>query len=124
MKMPLRILLVEDEVIIALDMQYKLEQSGYGVCKHEVCGEDAIATAREMNPDLVLMDIRLSGDCDGIEAALSIKKYINCPVVFITGYDNTSVRKRVKQIPASYYLNKPFKIEELKPIVDSFVSGG
>ena len=72
MKRPLNILIVEDEAIIALGIQMELEMAGYGSCQVVATGEDAIACVAQDPPDLILMDNRLAGDMDGIQAARAI----------------------------------------------------
>jgi CheY-like chemotaxis protein len=108
------ILLVEDEVIIAMDLRWKLEEAGYRVCRMIATGEDAIRWAAQDRPDLVLMDNRLAGKIDGIEAALRIRSTSAVPVIFMTGYPQDEVfQGRVKPIGPSACLLKPIILEEL-----------
>ena len=85
---PHRILAVEDEGIVALDIQAKLEDMGYRVPNIVSSAEDAIETARRLRPDLVLMDIQLKGELDGIDAAETIGTELGIPVVYLTAYSN------------------------------------
>jgi CheY-like chemotaxis protein len=81
-----KILVVEDEAIVAKDLQYRLTKFGYTVPAIASSGEEAINKAVEISPDLVLMDIRLKGSMDGIEAAQEIYKRLDIPVIYLTAY--------------------------------------
>ena len=83
------ILIVEDEHIISLDIQTSLESSGYTVVGHADRGEDAVKKVREVHPDLILMDIGLKGELDGIEAATQIRTQFDLPVIFQPVYYRT-----------------------------------
>ena len=98
MEKTIRIQLVEDEVIVAMLMEDVLNNLGYTVSGHVTTGEDAIISAKQNPPDIILMDIRLAGIIDGIEAASSIKSEFDIPVIFLTGYDDKAVRKRAEKI--------------------------
>lgn len=80
-----KILIVEDERIIALNIRESLESLGYAVPAIVTSGEESIKKSIQLHPDLVLMDIRLKGDMDGIEAAEKIWKNLSIPIVFVTG---------------------------------------
>src|SRR4030043_1856411 len=88
----IKILLVEDEVITAMLMKIELRKIGYTVAYHVTTGEDAIINAKQNSPDIILMDIRLAGEIDGIEAASIIKSEFDIPIIFITGYEDQTVR--------------------------------
>ena len=108
-----QILVVEDENIVALEIQSRLEGLGYVVLAIASSGEEAIQKAEETNPDLVLMDIKLKGDMDGIEAAEEIRTRFNLPVVYLTAYAEENTLQRAK-ITAPYgYILKPFEEREL-----------
>ena len=83
----IKILLVEDEFINALLIKKQLEFIGYAVSHHVTTGENAIISAKQNHPDIIIMDIRLAGEIDGIEAASVIKSESDIPVIFITGYE-------------------------------------
>ncbi|MBN2733519.1 MAG: response regulator [Methanomicrobiaceae archaeon] len=107
------ILVVEDEMIIAMEIRATLKKLGYNVLGSVINGYDAIQTAGEKRPDLVLMDIRLKGDMDGIEAARKIMELYDIPVIFLTGNsDKTTVERAVELKPAGFLI-KPFKEREL-----------
>lgn len=81
-----KILIAEDERIVAADIQRSLQGMGYAVCGIVSSGEEAVNDAAELRPDLVLMDIVLEGEQDGIEAANLIRAHLNIPVVYLTAY--------------------------------------
>lgn len=108
-----RILIVEDEALAALDMQYLLMDNGYEVIDPVDCGEQAIHMAQEKRPDLILMDIMLSGQMTGIQAADIIREQFNIPIVFLTGQsDNRTIDQALTAEPFGYIL-KPYKDQEI-----------
>jgi PAS domain S-box-containing protein len=116
-----RIMVVEDERITAEDIKDGLEDLGYQVPAVVPSGEQAIIKAEELEPDLVLMDIRLEGPMDGIEAAENIRSRFGIPVIYLTAYsdENTVERAKITE-PSGYilkgavgYINKPFEEGEL-----------
>ncbi|MBW2135152.1 MAG: response regulator [Deltaproteobacteria bacterium] len=108
-----RILIVEDERIIAEDLQRTLENLGYSVAAIVPSGEEAVEIAATHNPDLVLMDIVLSGEMDGIAAAEQIRSCFKIPVVFLTAYGDEQTLKRAKLTEPFGYILKPFDNREL-----------
>jgi diguanylate cyclase (GGDEF)-like protein/PAS domain S-box-containing protein len=108
-----RILIVEDEYIVAMDMQKYLERNGYQLAGHVDRGEDAVQQIAELHPDLVLMDISLKGEMDGIEAATHIWASYKLPVVFLTAYANQTTIERARIAEPYGYLLKPFDEREL-----------
>ncbi len=117
MSAPLQILLVEDEVITAMLMIKELKKIGYDAIHHVTTGEDAIEYSEKNKPDLILMDIQLAGDLDGIDAARQISDRFQIPVIFITCYEDDVTRERAK-IPGSImYLLKPVNIMELNSVI-------
>ncbi|MEH2024280.1 hybrid sensor histidine kinase/response regulator [Nostoc sp.] len=109
-----KILVVEDEAIVAKDLQYRLRKFGYTVPAIASSGEEAINIAIEISPDLVLMDIKLKGAMDGIEAAQEIYKRLDIPVIYLTAYADKSTLERAKITEPFGYLLKPFKERELQ----------
>ena len=109
-----RILVVEDETIIALDISQQLAKLGYEVVGHAVSGEQAVALARDLKPDLVLMDIQLAGDMDGVAAANSISDLLSLPVVFLTAFAEEQTFERAKLTDPFGYVLKPFSERELR----------
>lgn len=109
-----KILVVEDEAIVAKDLQYRLIKFGYTVPVIASSGEEAINKAVETSPDLVLMDIKLKGSMDGIEAAQEIHKYLDIPVIYLTAYADDKTLERAKITEPFGYILKPFKEKELR----------
>lgn len=108
-----KILVVEDEAIIARDLQWRLESMGYDVPFITASGEDAVRKAREIKPDLVLMDIMLLGEIDGIEAASKIRSEDDIPVIYITSYADDELLERAKITQPFGYMIKPIGDREL-----------
>lgn len=108
-----RILIVEDEAIVALDVRNRIEKLGYVAARTVSSGEEAVRVAPEVDPHLVLMDIQLSGEMDGIEAARIIREQTGKPVVFLTAYSDRSSLERAKVADAFGYVLKPFEEREL-----------
>lgn len=109
-----RVLVVEDELIVAADLERDLAGLGYEVTGVADRGRDAIRMADSTRPELVLMDIMLPGEIDGISAAIEIKERWQIPVVFVTANNNEAVLERAKQADPVAYLTKPFRREELQ----------
>ena len=115
------ILVVEDESIVAKDIQHSLKKLGYtvvGICSN---GEDAIKTAEELKPDLVLMDIMLKGDMSGIEAASYIREKFNIPIIYLTAYADESTLSKAKVSEPYGYIIKPFKEIDLHTSIEMAV---
>src|SRR6056297_2903323 len=113
-----KILIVEDERIIALDLKKRLERFGFVSPEIVSNGEDAITSAEGTRPDIILMDIMLGGEIDGIEAAKHIKEHLNIPVIFLTAYSNENTLERAKEAEPYGYILKPFKERELYTTID------
>jgi PAS domain S-box-containing protein len=113
-----RIVLVEDENLVALEIQDLLQVLGYEVCGRASSGEEAIRKAAETNPDLALMDIRLKGDMDGIEAAGHIRAHFEIPIVYLTAYADEGTLQRAKATEPFGYVIKPFEERELHIAVE------
>ena len=103
-----RILVVEDESIISLQIQTMLRCMGYCVCGKASSGQEAIDKADEAHPDLVLMDVMLRESMDGIEAARQIVAHLNIPVVFISGCADSEALERAGKVGHFAYVTKPF----------------
>jgi CheY-like chemotaxis protein len=108
------ILVAEDEAIVAMDIKTRLERFGYQVKGVVASGQDAICQAEALRPDVVLMDIMLQGDVDGISAAKWISENLSIPVVFLTAYAETTMIKRAKEVCPYGYLLKPFDERQLQ----------
>jgi PAS domain S-box-containing protein len=112
------ILIVEDESVVALDIQNRLRALGYSTAGTTSCGEVAIQKAKQLHPDLVLMDIRLKGEMDGIEAARQIRAVCNIPVVYLTAFADEETLQRAKITGPYGYLIKPFEERELHATIE------
>jgi PAS domain S-box-containing protein len=113
-----RILIVEDERIIAKDLQRSLLQAGYDVAPPVVTAEAAIRAASEVCPDLVLMDIHIGGDQDGIETAQILRNRFDTPVVYLTAFADPETVARAALTEPLGYLVKPVKPDELRAAVE------
>ncbi|MBZ2165773.1 PAS domain S-box protein [Methanobacterium spitsbergense] len=112
-----KILIVEDESIEALDIKQALESFGYEVPNIATSGEDAVELALDIKPDLILMDIILKGNTDGIAAAAKIKE-LNIPVIYLTAYSEESKVNRALLTEPYGYIIKPFDRNELKYTIE------
>ena len=116
-----KILIVEDENIIASDIRSMLEDLGYLVSDVVSSGEESIEKASKTRPDLILMDIKLKGNLDGVSAGEEIIKQFRIPIVYLTAYSDQNTIKRIsdgKNGSQSAVINKPFDEEELQSIID------
>ncbi|MDH5736898.1 MAG: EAL domain-containing protein [Gammaproteobacteria bacterium] len=108
------LLIVEDEVLVARDIQARLVRMGYDVVGIAYKGSEAIEKALELRPDLILMDIHLKDDIDGVEAALRIRESFDVPVIFCTAFSNEETLERAKISEPYGYVLKPFDNRELE----------
>ncbi|MDO5836826.1 MAG: response regulator, partial [Methanobacterium sp.] len=110
---PASVLIVEDEMITAMDLKDKLVNAGFDVPAIVASGPEAIDSAAEIRPDVVLMDIVLQGDMDGIQAAMKISS-LDIPVVFLTAYSDEGTLQRAKSTSPYGYIIKPYPDKELQ----------
>jgi signal transduction histidine kinase len=113
-----RIMIVEDERILALDLAETLDELGYTVAGMASRADEAIELARRLDPQLILMDVRLDGDVDGITAAETIRDEHDVPVVFLTAHADDETLHRATHSDASAYLVKPFKAPDLRCVIE------
>lgn len=116
-KQTAKVLIVEDELIVALDMKDMLEGLGYGVAAIAGSGERAIRKAGETLPDLILMDVRLNNGIDGIGTAREIRACFNIPVIYLTAYSDEDTVERAKATAPYGYILKPFEKKELNTAI-------
>lgn len=109
-----KVLVVEDEIIVAMDLQITLIDLGYDVSDILTSGEAAVQKAAELKPDLVLMDIHLSTAMDGIDAAAKITHDLAIPVIYLTAYADEETLERARKTAPFGYILKPFEAKELK----------
>jgi DNA-binding response OmpR family regulator len=113
----LKILIVEDESIVALDIQSALDKVGVEVVLITSNYDEALKGVEEYSPDLVLMDINLHDSKDGIETAKAIQTIKELPVIFLTAFNDDKTISRAIELNPVGYLNKPFKREDLKSLI-------
>jgi len=111
------VLIVEDDLILNLLYESFLEKMGFETYGELVYGKTAVDATRKSEPDLILMDIALEGDMNGIEAAQKIREFSDVPVIFITGNSDPEHKSRALRTTNSYYLVKPIELEDLKQIL-------
>jgi signal transduction histidine kinase len=111
---PAAILIVEDEAVVALDLKMELEALGYQVAGIADTAGQALELARRHRPALVLMDIMLKGEEDGIAAAEQLRRDVGVPVVFLTSFSDVDTVRRAARTGAYGYLTKPFQPRELR----------
>ena len=117
-----RILVVEDEEIVALDIESTLQALGYDVPFVFAFAEEAVERIAEVKPDLVLMDIRLKGKMDGIEAAQKIRECFSIPVIYLTANADLATLQRAKVTEPFGYVLKPFEERELQTTIEIALS--
>src|SRR5271166_2453813 len=108
-----KILVVEDERIVALNLKKRLERMGYEVTAIATSGEKALAAIAANQPDIVLMDIHIDGDLDGIATAAAFPPHLHLPVVYLTAYSEEATLERARATQPYGYLLKPFSEREL-----------
>jgi DNA-binding NtrC family response regulator len=114
-----KILIVEDEVITAMSLQHLLEHWGCGKCEKVSSGKEAIEKAMSEKPDIVLIDINLRGETNGIEVAKQLQARFCVPIIFITGYSDEETIKEAKKIKPVGYFVKPLDFNKLRSTIES-----
>ena len=113
-----KVLIAEDEGIVALDLQCRLEAMGFQVVGIASTGQDAVRQAKQFVPDLVLMDIRLQGVMDGIQAASEILSELQIPVIYLTAMVDQSTIQRAMKTKPSGFITKPFSGSEFQIVIE------
>ncbi|WP_061243381.1 histidine kinase dimerization/phosphoacceptor domain -containing protein [Leptospira interrogans] len=113
-----KILVVEDEIIVAVNLGQKLKKLGYELVGITSSGEEAIQKAEENHPDLVLMDINIEGNLDGIETAEVLRNRFHTPVIYLTAYADESTLDRAKKTEPLGYIVKPFESDQLRSSIE------
>jgi CheY-like chemotaxis protein len=119
-----KVLVVEDESIIAMDIQYTLQRFGCDVCGVVSSGEESIESVSRTNPDLILMDIKLRGEMNGIYAAKQIQSKFNIPVIYLTAYGDENTLSQVDRTKPFGYIHKPFEETELQTEIVNLLDQG
>lgn len=114
----IKILVVEDENILALGLKKKLEKLGYTVTDIAASGPETIKKVADNTPDLILMDIVLKGDMDGIETAKKLNETLSIPIIYLTAYADDAILKRAAATVPYGYILKPYKEKELKANIE------
>ena len=117
-----KILIVDDEWLTRLEIEGMLTDLGYDVAGQAETGAEAVAMARELNPDLVLMDVNMPGEMNGIDAAGEIKRELGTPIVFLSGYGDPEYIEAAKEIAPFGYVIKPFDEREVHAFVEIALS--
>jgi CheY-like chemotaxis protein len=112
------LMIVEDERIVAADLEEHLLELGYRVCANIASGEEAIASNDLERPDLILMDIRLAGEIDGTEAAKRIRETSYVPIIFLTAYSDDRTLQQGKLSQPYGYLVKPYRVKDLSTTIE------
>ena len=108
-----KILIVDDEKITLFFLREVLEENGYEVAGEAMTGEEALKETFEQNPDLIIMDVKMPGAINGIEAGKKIKEMKNIPIIYLTAYENPEFIEEMKSTEFMGYLTKPFNKNEL-----------
>ncbi len=113
-----RALIIEDEILIAEELKERLSRLGFAVIGAVDTAEEGIAIATREQPDIVLLDIRLRGEKDGIEAAREIREQIDLPIVYVTAYSDQRTVERVKNTEHDGFILKPFHRRDLQSTIE------
>jgi len=111
------ILIVEDEVLLAMDLELLLKEMGYGVTGCVITGEEALSAIERERPDLVLIDITLDGEMDGIETSRRIRQRHAVPVIFMTGNTDPDTLKRANESNPAGIVKKPLNTQDLRTVL-------
>lgn len=117
----IKILLVEDEAITALAINMALENMGYATCAPVATGRKALERLPLDEPDVILMDINLTGDMDGIETAHRVRALASTPIIFISGYSSNELLERAKAIDPVAIFVKPVRPQELQTAIEAAI---
>jgi AmiR/NasT family two-component response regulator len=113
-----RVLIVEDKIVVANNLQDRLQRMGYAILGIVPSGEAAIRSVMELQPDIVLMDIRLQGEIDGIQAAQEIRAGCDVPIIYLTGHADETTLQRARLTEPYGYLLKPFDALGLRSTIE------
>jgi CheY-like chemotaxis protein len=117
-----KILIVEDEAIVALEIKYRLTKLGYIVTGTASSGKRALELAEETKPDVILMDIKLKGSMNGLETATQIRDRFGIPSIFLTAFTDDGTIKQMKEIFNYEHLQKPFEVSDLDNAIKTTLS--
>jgi CheY-like chemotaxis protein len=117
----LKLLIVEDEYLVAFHLQEQLRKLGYDAGQLVATGEEAIKSVDKEQPDVILMDMRLAGEMDGLQTAHQIRARFEIPIIFLTGYSNQDVKERVRTLNSVTCLVKPVTPPEIEAAIASLL---
>ncbi len=123
MQTPIKILIVEDEIIVAMEIEFALQSSGFNVVGKASNSQKALELAEKFLPDVILMDINIKGNSNGIETALDIFKFHKPAVIFVSAYSDKETMDKLKKVQPHFYLSKPYTHSELKEKIAEALSG-
>ena len=112
------VLIVEDDDIIARVEEWRLKNLGYNVCGRAITGAEAMEFVVNKKPDVVLMDINIKGEMDGIETAKMMKKGFNIPVIYVTSHSDGVTLERAKETKPDGFIVKPFDDKDLRVAIE------
>jgi len=115
-------MIVEDEAIYALTLKMMLSKAGFNIVGIAAKGETAIKEALNKKPDVMLMDIRLAGELDGIETITLLRKQMDIPVIFMTGYSEKQIEERANSLRPLAFLIKPLNCSDIEKKLNSINS--
>ena len=121
MAQQIKIMIVEDEAITSMYLHMRLKKLPYNVLKPISSGDIAIQTAQKELPNIILMDIGLTGKLDGIQTAREIQLFCNAHFIFMSGYQDEDMRDQIRFIKSSSYLTKPIGIKDIVNIIEKQV---
>jgi len=113
-----KVLIVEDDNVILNIARWRLSNLGYEICGSASTGAEAMDNVAKMQPDIVLMDITLKGEMDGIETAGRIKKNFNIPVIFVSSHTEGEIISRAKAVNPAGFVKKPFDDDSLRIAIE------
>lgn len=119
---PLRVLVVEDDELIAMDLTSGLRHLGYEVLASAATGGDALRAAKEHLPDVVLMDVSLSGELSGTQAGQRISECCGIPIIYVTGYANPATLEEIRIAGGGQILEKPVRVSDIDRAIQLAIS--
>jgi CheY-like chemotaxis protein len=119
----MRLLIVEDEAITAMVLSDRFEDLGYSVVGTAASGEQACALAASHDPEAILMDIGLTGEMDGIDAAVRIRQNLSAPIVFASGYNTPEVLERTQAVSRAAFVGKPTDPQKIHAVFQQLLTG-
>ncbi len=108
-----KLIIIEDETIIAIGLRKRFQSIGYEVCKVVSNGDEVIRSVEKESPDVILMDINIQGERDGIEIAKEVNARFNIPIVFLSGYADSETERRANMVNHSGFFEKPVEVSVL-----------